>query len=69
MNLVKVLASLGSSYGGLCERGRPGRFRCGDHGVKDIPLNVLGIRLAGSWKRCTALLLMTPAAVRRYARH
>ena len=29
MNLGNVLASMGSSYAGLCKRGRPGRFKCG----------------------------------------
>ena len=48
MNLGNVLASIGSSYAGLCKRGRPGRFRCGDHGVKSIAFNAAGTHLAGS---------------------
>ena len=42
MNLGKAPASTGSSYAGLCTRGRPGRFRCGDHGVKSIAFNAAG---------------------------
>ena len=48
MNLGNVPASIGSSYAGLCKRGRPGRFRCGDHGVKSMALNAAGTHLAGS---------------------
>ena len=58
MNLGNVPASKSSSYAGLCKRGRPGRFRCGDHGVKSITFNAAGTHLAGSWRRRTA-----PAAV------
>ena len=39
MNLGNVLASIGSSYVGLCGRRRPRRLRCGDHGVKSIAFN------------------------------
>ena len=35
----------------------------GDHGVKSIAFIAAGTHLAGSWRRRTALLLMTPAAV------
>ena len=48
MNLGNVPASIGSSYVGLCKRGRPGRFRCGDHGVKSMAFNAAGTHLAGS---------------------
>ena len=63
MNLSNVTASTSSSYAGLCKRGRPGRFRCGDHGVKSIAFNAAGTHLTGSWRRRTALHLITPAAV------
>ena len=63
MNLGNAPASIGSSYACLCKRGRPGRFRCGDHGVKSMAFNAAGTHLAGSWRRRTALLLMTPTAV------
>ena len=63
MNQGNVPASMGSSYAGLCKRGQPGRFRCGDHSVKSIPFNAAGTHLAGSWRRRTALLLMTPTAL------
>ena len=36
MNLSNVPDSINSSNAGLCKRGRPGRFKCGDHGVKSI---------------------------------
>ena len=39
MNLGNGPASIGSSYAGLCKRGRPGRSRRGDHGVKSIAFN------------------------------
>ena len=45
---------MGFSHAGLCKRGRPGRFRCGDHGVKNIAFNAAGTHLAGSWRRRTA---------------
>ena len=48
MNLGNVPASIGSSYAGLCKRGRPGRFRCGDHRVKSIAFNAAGTHLAVS---------------------
>ena len=48
MNLGNVPASMGSSYAGLCKRGRPGRFRCGDHGVKSMAFSAGGTRLADS---------------------
>ena len=60
--LGNVLASISSSYAGLCKRRRHARFECGDHGVKSIAFNADGTHLAGSWKGRTALLLMTPAA-------
>ena len=63
MNLGNVPASIGSAYAGLCNRGRPGRFRCGDHGVKSMAFIAAGTHLAGSWRQRTALLLMTPAPV------
>ena len=47
MNLGNVPASVGSSYAGLCKRGRPGRFRCGDHGVKSMAFNDASTHLAG----------------------
>ena len=42
MNLGHVLASTGSSFAGLCKRGRPGRFKGGDHVVKSIAFNAAG---------------------------
>ena len=44
-NLVNVPASIGSSYAGLCKRRRPGRFGCGDHGVKSIAFIAAGTHL------------------------
>ena len=63
MNLGEAPASIGSSCAGLCKRGRPGRFSCGDHSVKSVAFNAAGTHLARSWRRRAALLLMTPAAV------
>ena len=63
MNLGKAPAPIGASYTGLYKRGRPGRFRSGDHGVKSIAFNAAGTHPAGFWRRRAALLLMTPAAV------
>ena len=54
MNLGNVPASMGSSYAGLCKRGGPGRFRCGDHGVKSMAFIAAGTHRAGSWRRRTA---------------
>ena len=48
MNPDNVLASIGSSNVGLGKRGRSGRFRCGDHGVKSMAFNAAGTDLAGS---------------------
>ena len=42
MNLGHVPASTGSSFAGLCKRGRPGRFKCGEHVVKSIAFNAAG---------------------------
>ena len=63
MNLGNVSASRGSSCAGLCSRKRPGRFRCGDHGVTVIACKAFGTHRAGSWRRQTARLLITPPAV------
>ena len=65
MNLGKAPASMSSSYAGLGKRrgAGPGRFRCGDHGAKSIAFNASGTHRAGSWRRRTARLLVTPAAV------
>ena len=63
MNIGKARASTSSSYAGLCKRERPGRFRCGDHGVKGIAFNAAGTHRVGSWRRRTARLPVTPAAV------
>ena len=63
VHLGKAQASVGSSYAGLCKRWRPGRFRCGDHGVHSIASNASGTHCAISWRRRTARLLMTLAAV------
>ena len=41
MNLGNVPASIDSSDGGLCKRGRPGRFRC----VRSMAFNAAGIWL------------------------
>ena len=46
-----------SSYARLCKRGRPGRFKCGDHDVKSFAFNAPGTHLAGSWRRGVALHL------------
>ena len=51
MNLDKAPASIGSSCAGLCKRGRQGRFRCGDHGVRNIAFNASGTRRSGYWRR------------------
>ena len=48
MILGNAPASIGSSYVRLCRRVRPGRFRCGDHGVKSMAFNAAGTHLAGS---------------------
>ena len=63
MNLGKGSASMGFSYAGLCRRGLPERLKCGDHGVKSIAFNAAGTHRAGSWRRRTGRLLMSPAAV------
>ena len=56
MKLGKAPASMGSSYAGLRKRGRPGIFKCGDHGVQSISFKASGTHRAGSWRP-----FMTPA--------
>ena len=64
MNLGNIPVSIGSSCAGLCRRGRPGRFRCGDQGAMNMACKASGTHRAGSWRRRTARLLMTLSDVR-----